>query len=54
VKTFHSLQEEWCKYISTKVQWVKWHADREDRALTRDKRLNIEANLLADKRREEA
>jgi hypothetical protein len=32
---------------------VKYHADREDRALTRDERLNIEADLLADKRREE-
>jgi hypothetical protein len=33
---------------------VKGHVDREDRALTRDERLNIEADLLADKRREEA
>jgi hypothetical protein len=23
LKTFHSLQYEWCKEISTKVQWVK-------------------------------
>jgi hypothetical protein len=54
LKTFHSLQDEWCKEISTKVQWVKGRADREDRALTRDERLNIEADLLADKIREEA
>jgi hypothetical protein len=54
LKTFHSLQDEWCKEISTKVQWVKGHADREDRALTQDERLNIEADLLADKIREEA
>jgi hypothetical protein len=54
LKTFHSLQDEWCKEISTKVQWVKGHADREDRAPTRDERLNIEADLLADKIREEA
>jgi hypothetical protein len=54
LKTFHSLQDEWCQEISTKVQWVKWHAGREDRALTRDKRLNIEADLLADTIREEA
>jgi hypothetical protein len=33
---------------------VKGHAGREDRALTRDERLNIEADQLADKRREEA
>jgi hypothetical protein len=33
---------------------VKGHADREDRALTQDKRFNIEADQLTDKRREEA
>jgi hypothetical protein len=49
LKTFHSLQNEWCKEISTKFQWVKGHAGREDRVLTRDERLNIEADLLADK-----
>jgi hypothetical protein len=53
LKTFHSLQDEWCKAISTKVQWVKGHADRGYRALTRDEWLNIEADLLADKIREE-
>jgi hypothetical protein len=52
LKTFHSLQDDWCKEISTKVQWMKGHADREDRSLTRDERLYIEADLLADKRRE--
>jgi hypothetical protein len=54
LKTFHRLQDEWCKEIPTKVQWVKGQADREDRALTRDQRLNIEVDLLAcrqDKRR---
>jgi hypothetical protein len=51
LKTFHSLQYDWCKEISTKFQWVKGHTDREDRALTLDERLNIEADLLADKRR---
>jgi hypothetical protein len=54
LKTFHSLQDEWCKEIPTKVQWVKWHADRADRVMTRDERLNIEADLLADKIRAEA
>jgi hypothetical protein len=33
---------------------VKGHADREDRALPWDERLNIEADLLTDKIREEA
>jgi hypothetical protein len=54
LKTFHSLQYEWCKEIPPKVHWVKWHADRGDRALTPDEWLNIEADLLADKIREEA
>jgi hypothetical protein len=36
LKTFHSLQDECCKEISTQVQWVKGHADREDRALAWD------------------
>jgi hypothetical protein len=50
---FNSLKNDWCKEISTKVLWVKGHADREYRALTRDKRLNIEDDLLADNIREE-
>jgi hypothetical protein len=54
LKTFHSLQDGWYKEIPTKVQWVKGQAGREDRALIRDERLNIEADLLADKIRAEA
>jgi hypothetical protein len=54
LKTFHILQDEWCKEIPTQVQWVKGYADREDRALTRDERLYIEADLLPDKIRAEA
>jgi hypothetical protein len=48
LKTYHSLRDEWCKDIPTKVQWVKGHADKEQRELTRDERLNIEAHLLID------
>jgi hypothetical protein len=48
LKTYHNLREEWCRYIPTKVQWVKEHADREGRDLTRDEHLNILADLLAD------
>jgi hypothetical protein len=33
---------------------MKGHADREGRELTRDKRLSIEADLLADKTRAKA
>jgi hypothetical protein len=53
LKTYHSLKDEWCKETPTKVQWVKGHADKENRELTRDELLNIEADLLADKIREE-
>jgi hypothetical protein len=48
LKTYHTLREEWCRDIPTKVQWVKGHAYREGRDLTRDGRLNILADLLAD------
>jgi hypothetical protein len=54
LKTFHSLQDEWCKEISTKVQWVKGYADRENRALARDEKLNSEADQLSDKIRADA
>jgi hypothetical protein len=48
LKTYHTLREEWCRDIPTKLQWVKGHADREGRDLTRDESLNILADLLAD------
>jgi hypothetical protein len=58
---YHNTESDWdflktvhSKEIPTKVQWMKGYADREDRALTRDGWLNIEADLLADKIREEA
>jgi hypothetical protein len=31
LKKYHNLREEWCRYIPTKLQWVKGHADREGR-----------------------
>jgi hypothetical protein len=54
LKTYHNMWEEWCRDIPTKVQWVRGHADREGRDLTRDKRLNIIADLLADTTRANA
>jgi hypothetical protein len=48
LNTYHTLRDEWCRDIPTKVQWVKGHADCEGRELTRDEWLNIEADLLAD------
>jgi hypothetical protein len=53
LKMFHSLQDERCKEISKKVQWVKGNADRENRALTWDEQLNFEADLLTEKIRED-
>jgi hypothetical protein len=44
LKTYHTMREEWCRDIPTKVQWVKGHADCEGRDLARDKRLNILAD----------
>jgi hypothetical protein len=38
----------WCKGISLRFHWVKGHADRIDRPLTRDEILNIEADIQAD------
>jgi hypothetical protein len=54
LKTYHTLREEWCQDIPTKVQWVNGHSDREGRDLTRDERLNILAYLLADTTRNNA
>jgi hypothetical protein len=48
LKPYHSLRDEWCRDIQTKVQWVKGHADREGKELARGERLNIEPDLLAD------
>jgi hypothetical protein len=48
LKAYHTLRDKWCRVIPTKVQWAKGHADRESRDLTRDERLNIIADLLAD------
>jgi hypothetical protein len=34
LKTDHTLRDEWCRDIPTKVQCVKGHADHEGRELT--------------------
>jgi hypothetical protein len=54
LKTYHTLRDEWCKDIPTKVKWVKGHADHDGRELTRDERLNIVSDLLADETRANA
>jgi hypothetical protein len=54
LKTYHTLRDEWFRDIPTKVQWVKGHADRKGRDMTRDERLSILADLLADTTRANA
>jgi hypothetical protein len=54
LKTYHTLRDEWCRDIPTKVQWVKGHVDHKGRDLTRGERLNILADLLADTTRANA
>jgi hypothetical protein len=48
IATIQDLIVRWCKGIAISFHWVKGHADRIDRPLTRDKRLNIEADIHAD------
>jgi hypothetical protein len=43
-----------CKGIALSFHWVKGHADRIDRPLTRDKRLNIEADIQSNAIRTQA
>jgi hypothetical protein len=54
VSTYHDLKRQWCNNIDVSVRWVKCHADREGRPLTKYERLNVKADLLADQIREEA
>jgi hypothetical protein len=48
IATIQDLIVRWCKGVALSFHWVKGHADRIDRPLTRDERLNIEADMQAD------
>jgi hypothetical protein len=48
IATIQELIVRWCKGIAISFHWVKGHADRIDLPLTRDERLNIEADIQAD------
>jgi hypothetical protein len=48
IATIQDLIVRWCKEIALSFHWVKGHADRIDRPLTRDERLNIEADIHSD------
>jgi hypothetical protein len=54
VSTYQDIKRQWCANIEVSVRWVKGHADREGRPLTKYERLNVEADLLADQIREDA
>jgi hypothetical protein len=54
VSTYRDLKKQWCDNIDVSGKWVKWHADREGRPLTKYEQLNVEADLLADQIKEEA
>jgi hypothetical protein len=54
LSTCRDLKRQWCNNIDISVRWVKGHADREGRPLTKYDRLNVEADLLADQIQEEA
>jgi hypothetical protein len=48
IAMIQDLIVRWCKGIALSFHLVKGHADRIDRPLTRDERLNIEADMQAD------
>jgi hypothetical protein len=48
IATIQDLIVRWCKEFALSFHWVKGHADRIDRPLTRDERLNFEADMQAD------
>jgi hypothetical protein len=48
IAMIQDLIVRWCKGIALSFHWVKVHADQIDRPLTRDERLNIEADIQAD------
>jgi hypothetical protein len=54
VRTYRDLKRQWCDNIDVSVRWVKGHAYREGRPLTKYERLNVGADLLADQIRDEA
>jgi hypothetical protein len=54
IVTIQDLIARWCKGGAFSFHWVKVHAGRIDRPLTRDERLNIEADIQADAIRAQA
>jgi hypothetical protein len=48
IATIKYLEKEWCHDIDIYFEWVKEHADILKHPLSRNERLNIEANELAD------
>jgi ribonuclease HI len=44
VSKYRDLKKQWCDNIHISVRWVKGHADREGRPLTKYEPLNVEAD----------
>jgi hypothetical protein len=53
IATIKFLEKEWYRDIIINYSWVRGHADSLDRPLTRNERLNIEADAIADQIRME-
>jgi hypothetical protein len=54
IAMIQDLIVRWCKGVAIIFHWVKGHIDRIDRPLTRDERLNIEADIQANAIRAQA
>jgi hypothetical protein len=54
IATIKFLEKEWYRDIIISYSWVRGHANNLDRPLTRNERLNIEADAIADQIRMEA
>jgi hypothetical protein len=48
IATIKYLEKEWCHSICIIYSWVKGHADCMNRPLTRNERLNMKADAIAD------
>jgi hypothetical protein len=48
IATIKYLEKEWCSDIIIRYSWVKGHADQLSQPLTRNERLNVEADAIAD------
>jgi hypothetical protein len=48
IATIKYLEKEWCRDIIISYSWVRGHVDILNQSLTRNERLNIEADAISD------